>query len=236
MEHIASLLTDNGYDRNDGNNAWFELSGQQQQDVVSTLLVLWPFRKQQAQPGESPEHTIDNHSRRVGKKSMQQRPMQQPASWCGQEQHTVATHANKSGLRSPMLTQAAGVPHQQAQPGENPEHTNNTQPRGGAGKNSIRSGDSRIHESGIARTSISGSIDRTSIGNGVNASTVAEDNPRTGLDLSTVADDDPATNNSRDRNRSNSSSPVAKITSTCINYEVTSSRRGQFHHQTALLL
>ena len=83
VEHIASLLTDNGYDRNDGNNAWFELSGQQQQDVVSTLLVLWPFRKQQAQPGESPEHTIDNHSRRVGKKSMQQRPMQQPASWCG---------------------------------------------------------------------------------------------------------------------------------------------------------
>ena len=124
VEHIASLLTDNGYDRNDGNNAWFELSGQQQQDVVSTLLVLWPFRKQQARPGESPEHTIDNHSRRVGKKSMQQRPMQQPASWCRQEQHTVATHANKSGLRSPMLTQAAGVPHQQAQPGENPEHTN----------------------------------------------------------------------------------------------------------------
>ena len=290
VEHIASLLTDNGYDRNDGNNAWFELSGQQQQDVVSTLLVLWPFRKQQAQPGESPEHTIDNHSRRVGKKSMQQRPMQQPASWCGQEQHTVATHANKSGLRSPMLTQAAGVPHQQAQPGENPEHTNNTQPRGagknsirsgdsrihesgitcnritssidytstqqrpmqqpalwcgqeqhtvathanksglrspmltqaagvphqqaqpgenpehtnntqprGAGKNSIRSGDSRIHESGIARTSISGSIDRTSIGNGVNASTVAEDNPRTGLDLSTVADDDPATISSKEQ-------------------------------------
>ena len=31
VEHIASLLTDNGYDRNDGNNAWFELSGQQQQ-------------------------------------------------------------------------------------------------------------------------------------------------------------------------------------------------------------
>jgi hypothetical protein len=218
VEHIASLLTDNGYDRNDGNNAWFELSGQQQQDVVSTLLVLWPFRKQQAQPGESPEHTIDNHSRRVGKKSMQQRPMQQPASWCGQEQHTVATHANKSGLRSPMLTQAAGVPHQQAQPGENPEHTNNTQPRGGAGKNSIRSGDSRIHESGIARTSISGSIDRTSIGNGVNASTVAEDNPRTGLDLSTVADDDPATISSKEQEQQQGQEQEQQQQSSCQNY------------------
>ena len=197
-EHMAFLLAINGYDRSDGNNAWAQPSGQQQKDVVSTLLVLWPSGKQQAQPSESPEHTIDKNSRRAGKKSMQQRLMQQLASWCGQEQHTVAIHANKSGLRSPMLTQAAGVPHQQAQPGENPEHTNNTQPRG-AGKNSIRSGDSRIHESGIARTSISGSIDRTSIGNGVNASTVAEDNPRTGLDLSTVADDDPATISSKEQ-------------------------------------
>ena len=109
VEHIASLLTDNGYDRNDGNNAWFELSGQQQQDVVSTLLVLWPFRKQQARPGESPEHTIDNHSRRVGKKSMQQRPMQQPASWCGQEQHTVALEYCRGRRSSDDQQQGTGT-------------------------------------------------------------------------------------------------------------------------------
>ena len=109
VEHIASLLTDNGYDRNDGNNAWFELSGQQQQDVVSTLLVLWPFRKQQAQPGESPEHTIDNHSRRVGKESMQQRPMQQPASWCGQEQPSAICDLPPAGMAR-GTTNEAGIP------------------------------------------------------------------------------------------------------------------------------
>ena len=40
VEHIASLLTDNGYDRNDGNSAWFELSGQQRRSALGISPII----------------------------------------------------------------------------------------------------------------------------------------------------------------------------------------------------